>query len=47
MKDEVSRIIDCFADRPHIFNLGHGVGPQTPPEHIQDLVDFIRIKSSN
>ena len=45
MKDEISKIIDCFADRPHIFNLGHGVLPQTPPEHIQDLVDFIRIKS--
>ena len=45
MTDEISRIIDCFADRPHIFNLGHGVLPQTPPEHIQDLVDFIRIKS--
>ena len=45
MKDEISRIIDCFADRPHIFNLGHGVVPQTPPEHVQDLVDFIRIKS--
>ena len=45
MKDEISRIIDCFGDRPHIFNLGHGVVPQTPPEHIQDLVDFIRIKT--
>ena len=45
MMDEISRIIDCFADRPHIFNLGHGVVPHTPPEHIQDLVDFIRIKS--
>ncbi len=46
MKDEISRIIDCFADRPHIFNLGHGVVPQTPPEHVHDLVDFIRNKSS-
>ena len=45
MKDEISRIIDCFAERPHIFNLGHGVVPQTPPEHIQDLIDFIRTKS--
>ena len=25
---EIKRIIDCFADRPHIFNLGHGVVPQ-------------------
>ena len=45
MKDEISRIIDCCADRPHIFNLGHGVVPQTPPKHIQDLIDFIKIKS--
>ena len=45
MKDEINRIIDCFGDRPHIFNLGHGVVPQTPPEHVQDLIDFIRTKS--
>ena len=44
MKDEINKIIDCFADRPHIFNLGHGVVPQTPPEHLQELVDFIRIE---
>ena len=44
MRDEISRIIDCFADRPHIFNLGHGVVPQTPPKHIQELIDFIRTK---
>ena len=45
MKDEISRIIDCFEDRPHIFNLGHGVVPQTPPEHLYDLVEFIRTKT--
>ena len=44
MKDEINRIIDCFGDRPHIFNLGHGVVPQTPPEHVQDLIDFVRTK---
>ena len=26
----------------HIINLGHGVVPQTPPEHVADLVKFIR-----
>ena len=45
LKDEISRIIDCFANRPHIFNLGHGIVPQTPPEHVQDLVNFIRNRS--
>ena len=45
MKYQISKIIDCFANRPHIFNLGHGVVPQTPPEHVQDLVNFIRDRS--
>ena len=26
----------------HIFNLGHGIRKETPPEHINDLVTFIR-----
>ncbi len=26
----------------HIFNLGHGVLPQTPPEHVLELVSFIQ-----
>lgn len=25
----------------HIFNLGHGVLPDTPPEHLERLVDFV------
>jgi len=44
LKDEVNRLLDCFADRPHIFNLGHGVVPQTPPEHVQQLVELVRKK---
>ncbi len=27
---------------PHIFNLGHGVLPMTPPEHVGELVDAVR-----
>ncbi len=26
---------------PHVFNLGHGVLPQTPPETVQRLVDYV------
>lgn len=44
LNEEVKRILDCFADRPHIFNLGHGVVPQTPPEHVQTLIDLVRDK---
>jgi uroporphyrinogen decarboxylase len=27
---------------PHIFNLGHGILPETPPEHIARLVELVR-----
>ncbi len=27
---------------PFIFNLGHGIVPQTPPEHVRALSDFLR-----
>ncbi len=35
-------ILDRVGGRPgHIFNLGHGVLPQTPVEHLQALVDWV------
>jgi uroporphyrinogen decarboxylase len=33
---------DALRGRPHIFNLGHGILPQTPPSHVADLVGLIR-----
>ena len=32
------RILDAFADRPHIFNLGHGILPDTPIAHVEQLI---------
>lgn len=38
----VRRILDDAANRPgHIFNLGHGVLPNTPVDHVQALVDAV------
>ena len=34
--------VDAFADRPHVFNLGHGIGQHTPIEHVARLVERIR-----
>ena len=35
-------ILDCFADRPHVFNLGHGIGQFTPIEHVEQLLAVVR-----
>ncbi|WP_108784265.1 uroporphyrinogen decarboxylase [Wolbachia endosymbiont of Bemisia tabaci] len=40
--EEAKRIIDCFRELPFIFNLGHGVLPDTPVENIAALVDLVR-----
>ena len=38
----VDAIIAGFADRPHIFNLGHGIVPETPIEHVARLVERVK-----
>ncbi len=35
-------ILDAFADRPHVFNLGHGIGQTTPVEHVAQLLGVVR-----
>ena len=35
-------ILGAFEGRPHVFNLGHGFVPQTPPEHVAALVEHVR-----
>ncbi|BET33116.1 uroporphyrinogen decarboxylase [Wolbachia pipientis] len=40
--EEAKRIIGCFRGLPFIFNLGHGVLPDTPVENIAALVDLVR-----
>ncbi len=39
---EVARTLDAFGPAPgHIFNLGHGVSPDVPPEHVGALVEMV------
>ena len=42
MANEARDIIKAFAGGPHIFNLGHGLTPETPPEHVAELVAAVR-----
>ena len=36
------RILDAFAARPHIFNLGHGIQQTTPIAHVGQLVRLVK-----
>jgi uroporphyrinogen decarboxylase len=38
----IDRILAAFPDRPHIFNLGHGILPDTPIAHVDALLDRVR-----
>jgi uroporphyrinogen decarboxylase len=38
----VDNILSAFTDRPHVFNLGHGILPDTPIEHVQKLLTLVR-----
>lgn len=42
MLDEAEKVIEAWKDRPHAFNLGHGIVPSTPIDHVAQLVDFVK-----
>jgi len=42
LESAVERILAAFADRPHIFNLGHGIVPHTPIAHVEKLLSLVR-----
>ena len=42
LKVQAQRVLDQAGGRPgHIFNLGHGILPETPVENVRRLVDFV------
>lgn len=42
MERRVEELLESYRDRPHIFNLGHGVLPQTPIPHVEKVVQTVR-----
>jgi uroporphyrinogen decarboxylase len=42
LKKSTSRILDAFNGRPHIFNLGHGILPDTPIAHVEQLIIAVK-----
>jgi len=47
IKARAQEILRCAGGRPgHIFNLGHGILPETPVENVKALAEFVREHSS-
>jgi uroporphyrinogen decarboxylase len=42
LRESARRILDAFADRPHIFNLGHGIVQDTPIGHVEQLIAEVK-----
>jgi len=38
----VDNILEAFSERPFIFNLGHGILPQTPIAHVEQMLERVR-----
>ena len=42
LKKEVKQYLDIFKDHPYVFNLGHGILPETNIEMVNELVNIVR-----
>jgi len=42
LKKEAIKYLDIFKDHPYIFNLGHGILPETNPEMVECLVNTVK-----
>ncbi|MDQ2802764.1 MAG: uroporphyrinogen decarboxylase [Pseudomonadota bacterium] len=42
MAEEARSVLSAMQRHPFVFNLGHGFEPQTPPEHVAELVRLVR-----
>ncbi len=42
LKKEASNYLEIFKDHPYIFNLGHGILPETNPEMVENLIKIVR-----
>lgn len=46
LEEGIDRILDALGDGPFVFNLGHGITPQTPIAHVEAMIDRVRGRAS-
>jgi len=42
LENEIKKVLDRFSGKPFIFNLSHGIMPETPIKNVKRLVEVIR-----
>ena len=42
LKKEVNKYLEIFKNHPYVFNLGHGILPETKIEMVEELVKIVR-----
>ena len=42
LKKEVEKYLNIFKDHPYVFNLGHGILPETEVEMVNELINIVR-----
>ena len=42
LKKETLKYLNIFKDHPYIFNLGHGIVPETEPDMVDYLVKIVK-----
>jgi uroporphyrinogen decarboxylase len=42
LKKETFKYLEIFKDHPYIFNLGHGILPETNPEMVESLIKIVK-----
>ena len=42
LKKETTKYLEVFKNHPYIFNLGHGILPETNPEMVEYLVNTVK-----
>ncbi len=48
LRHRIDDVLARAAGRPgHVFNVGHGLVPQTPPDHVRHLVQHVRERTSS
>ena len=42
LENTKNKYLEIFKDHPYVFNLGHGILPETNPEMVENLIKIVK-----